>query len=70
MPRTRYNLDLPTDTYNKLKEIAAEEETSIANLLRRATGLLIYIRSIRDDPGARLLVERGGETQELVIDLI
>jgi hypothetical protein len=68
--RTRYNLNLRTETYMKLQEIADQENRSVADLLRRATKLLLFIRSIRDDPNARLLVERGGEVQEIVLDFI
>ena len=66
----RYTLDLPDGMYSSLKLIANDEETTVANLLRKATQLLLYIRSVRDDPGARLLIERGGKSKELVIDLI
>jgi hypothetical protein len=65
-----YNLSMPVRTYNDLKEIAAAEGISVADLLRRATKLLLFVRSIKQDPGARLLVERKGEIQEIVIDLI
>jgi hypothetical protein len=67
---TGYNLAIPTDTYNNLKNIAIEEGTSVADLLRRATKLLLFVRSIKQDPEARLLVERGGEIQEIILDLI
>jgi hypothetical protein len=67
---TSYNLSIPTEIYNNLKKIAAQEGTTIADLLRRATKLLLFVRSIKDDPGARLLVERGGEPQEIVLDFI
>ncbi|MDY7040204.1 MAG: hypothetical protein SVX38_05005 [Chloroflexota bacterium] len=67
---TSYNLAIPTETYRKLKQIAEQEGTSIAELLRRATKLLLFVRSIKQDTGVRLLVERGGEIQEIVVDLI
>jgi len=67
---TGYNLKIPTETYSKLKQIAAQEGTSIAELLRRATRLLLFIRSIKQDPDARLMVKRGDEIQEIVVDLI
>ena len=70
MPKTRYNLTIPTDSYNNLQKIAARDETTIADLLRRATKLLLFVRSIKDDPDARLLVERGGELQEIVLDFV
>ncbi len=70
MSRTRYNLAIPTDSYNNLQRMAAQEDTSVADLLRRATKLLLFVRSIKDDPTARLLVERDGEMQEIVLDFI
>jgi len=70
MSKTRYNLTIPTDSYQNLQMIATQDETTIADLLRRATKLLLFVRSIKDDPDARLLVERGGETQEIVLDFV
>jgi len=70
MTRTRYNLEIPTKTYNKLKNIAKQEKTTIAELLRRATRLLLFVRPIKEDPDAYLLIERGGEIQQIVVDLI
>lgn len=70
MSKTRYNLAIPTDSYKNLQMIATRDETTIADLLRRATKLLLFVRSIKDDPDARLLVERGGETQEIVLDFV
>jgi len=70
MSRTRFNLEIATRTYKNLQKIAEQEETTVADLLRRATKLILFVRSIRDDPGARLLIERGVETQEIVVDLI
>ena len=55
MSQTRYNLKIPTETYKKLKSIARQEETTIADLLRRATKLLLFVRPIKHDPGVRLL---------------
>lgn len=68
--RTRYNLGISTESYKNLQNIAAREGTTIADLLRRATKLLLFVRSIKEDPNARLLVERNGETQEIVLDFI
>ena len=70
MSRTRFNLEIATRTYKNLQKIAEQEETTVADLLRRATKLILFVRSIRDDPGTRLLIERGVETQEIVVDLI
>jgi hypothetical protein len=67
---TRYNLDIPSDTYKNLKKIAEQERTTVADLLRRATKLFLFVRSIKQDPNARLVVEREGEYQEIIVDLI
>ena len=66
----RYTIELPDETYNRLKHIADEEETTVASQLRKGAQLLLYIRSIKADPGTRLLIERAGKNQELVLDLI
>jgi len=67
---TSYNLAIPTDTYRKLRQIAEQEGTSIAELLRKATKLLLYVNSIKQDPDARLLVKRGDDLHEIVVDLL
>lgn len=67
---TSYNLAIPSETYKELKKIAEQEGTSIAALLRKATRLFLYVRSIKLDPDARLMVKRGNETQEIVVDLL
>jgi len=70
MSRTRYNLELPTKTYKSLQKIAETEGTTVAELLRKATKLLLFVQSIKEDPSARLLIERKGEVQEIVVDLL
>ena len=65
-----YNLAMSTQSYNSLKQIATDDDTSVADLLRKSAKLLIYLRSIAKDPNARLLVERNGEIQEIVLDFV
>ena len=67
---TSYNLSIPTETYRTLKKVAEQEGTSVAELLRKATKLFLFIRSLKLEPGTRLLVERESQTQEIVVDLI
>ena len=67
---TRYNMDITSDVYQELKRIAEKDGTTIAELLRRAMRLYLYVHDIKRDPAARLLVRRGDETQEIVVDLI
>jgi hypothetical protein len=52
MSRTRFNLDIATRSHKHLQNIAEQEETTVADLLRRATKLVLFVRSIRGDPGA------------------
>jgi len=54
--------------YPKLKKIADTEGMTVAELLRTAVKWLIFIRAIKADPYARLLVEKDGKVQELFID--
>jgi len=68
--KTSYNLTIPTEIYRSLKKVAAQDGTTVAELLRRATKLYLFVRSISQEPGARLLVEHNGEPQEIVLDLI
>ena len=68
MARTRYNWGITASSYRRLKKIAQQENTTITDLMHRATQLLLFFRSIRNDPRARLLIERGMETRELVLD--
>ena len=47
MPRTGYNLELSTENHEDSKVIAEQEETTVADLLRRTTKLLLFVRSIK-----------------------
>ncbi|MDY7076986.1 MAG: hypothetical protein SXV54_08685 [Chloroflexota bacterium] len=67
---TGYHMSIPTETYRNLKKMAEQEGTTIADLLRRAIKWLMFVRTIKLDPDARLLVEQGGETKEIIIDLV
>jgi len=68
--KTSYNLAIPTDTYKSLKRIAEQDGTTIAELMRRAIRCLMFLRTIKSDPDARLLVEQGGEIKEIILDLV
>lgn len=65
------NLKIPAEAHKRLHYIAGQEGTTVADLLRRGTKLLLFAQSIkRQDSGTRLLIERGGRTQEIVLELI
>jgi hypothetical protein len=64
-----YSLLMPTDSYQQLGRIAEQEGISLAELLRKATKPFLFFRAIKQDPQARLLVERGDEIREIILDL-
>ena len=68
--KTGYTLSIPTETYRNLKKLAEQEDTTIAELLRRAIRWYLFIQTTKLDPDARLLVDQGGETREIIIDLV
>ena len=70
MSRTRYNLEISTEDYRHLKKVAEQEGTTVADLMRRATKLLLFVLNMKQDPDARLMVKRGDELQEIILDLI
>lgn len=66
MRKIDYNLKIPAKAYRSLKKVAMQEKTTIAELLRRATRLLLFIRSARHDSNTRLLIECKGEVKEII----
>ncbi len=70
MSWTDYRLKIPTHTYQNLKRIAAQERTTIADLLYRTTRLFLFLHPVKQDPHARLLLENAGDIREIVLDLI
>jgi len=68
--KTSYNLAIPTDTYRNLKKIAEQDGTTIAELMRKAIKWLMFIRTIKLDPEARLLVAQGDDVKEIITDLV
>ncbi len=70
MFQARDDLEIPAKAWRDLIDIAEKRGITTADLLRRATRLFLFVSSIKDDPGARLLLERAGRTQEVIVDLI
>ena len=69
--KTNYNLSMTTDSYKDLQKIAEQDGTTVAELMRKAIKWLMFIRKLKsDDPNARLFVEQGGETREIITDLV
>lgn len=68
--KTGYNLVMPTGTYESLQKIAEQDGTTIAELLRKAIRWFLFVRTIKLDPEARLLIEQDGEIKEIIVDLM
>lgn len=57
-----YKLQLPSDVYEQIKEIAASEGTTIAEVIRRAIKWEILAQSVYDSNGA-IYVQRDADAQ-------
>lgn len=68
--KTSYNLSIPTETYRSLQKIATQEGITMAELLRKAIKWFMFVRTIKLDSDARLLVDQKGDVKEIVIDLM
>ncbi len=62
------SIDFSEEAYEALERLAKEKGVSIAEVLRDAISLEQWIEQVRRDKNARLLIERGGERHELVLD--
>lgn len=52
MYRQSVNFDLPIDKYEKIKDLAYETRTTMANLLREGTTLVIEKYKTKDQGGS------------------
>jgi hypothetical protein len=65
--RTTRRIEFSQEAYEALEKLAQERGISITEVLRDALSHEQWIDELRKD-NARLLVERNGETRELVLD--
>lgn len=63
----RYNLVLPEGLFNRVQELADEEETSVVELLRKFIKLGLLAVDIEKDPDAALLIREKDVERQLVI---
>jgi metal-responsive CopG/Arc/MetJ family transcriptional regulator len=62
----RVNVNFSEEVYTELAQIAKERGVTLSEVLRDAVTLEKYVADTRRQ-GGRLLVERDGETKELLI---
>ena len=65
MPK-RVNVNFSDEVYGELAEIAKERGVTLSEVLRDAVTLEKYVADTKKE-GGRLLVEREGETRELLV---
>ena len=58
--RKRYNLVLPTEVYEKVKQIAEEEDTSVLELMKKFIKLGLLAVEVEKDEDSELIL-RGKE---------
>ena len=67
MKTVKLTVSLSEEVVNALKDMAAEDGTSVTEQLRRAVSTQKWLHEVRRERGARLLVAHpSGETQEVV----
>jgi Ribbon-helix-helix protein, copG family len=67
IPTTRrVNVNFSSDTYELLSRIASRKGISMSEVLRQAIALEDYVEQARLE-GARVLIDRGGRVNELVL---
>ena len=63
----RYSLVMPDDLFTEVERLAARQQTSVVELLRRFTRLGLLATQIQDRPGASLVIREGETEREVVL---
>ena len=66
MEQARYNLVIPMELYNEVKQVADSRSTTVKDILRRFIALGLLAAQIEEDPGAALIV-REGESESRIV---
>ena len=61
----RVNVIFSADTYNTLQELAQSQKINLSDALRQAINVSSLVVKANKDPDSRVLIDRGGKTQEL-----
>jgi hypothetical protein len=63
----RYNLGLPEELDSKLREKAAEHNTTVADLIRKSVRCFLMILDAQQDPDSKFLLEQKGHITQIMI---
>jgi hypothetical protein len=61
----RVNVVFSPETYSALEELATSQNINISDALRQAISVSSLVVKADKDPKSRLLIDRGGQVQEL-----
>lgn len=62
----RYNLTIPDELFNKMEEVAANEQTSVVDILKRYIKVGLLVDEVRSN-GGKLLIRENNVDREIVI---
>jgi hypothetical protein len=63
----RYNLVLPQDLFDEIKEVADNEGTTVVEVIRKFVKLGLIAVKIQNEPGSALIIREGDSEQQLLI---
>ncbi len=63
----RYNLVLPTELYNDIKQAADKENTTVVDLLRKFIKIGLLVLETQEEPGSALIIREGDTEQQILI---
>jgi ATP-dependent Clp protease ATP-binding subunit ClpA len=63
----RYNLALPEGLYQEVQQVAARQQTTVVEVIRRFIRLGLIATRVAETPGGALLVREGGKDREVLL---
>jgi hypothetical protein len=63
----RYNLALPTDLFEELKEAADTRGMTVVEVLRKFIKLGLLVLDTQDKPGSALIIREGDAERQILI---
>ena len=65
----RYNLALPVDVFDAVKDVAEKRKSTVLEVLRKFVKIGLLVAEIEETPGASLYI-REGEAERQIIAII
>jgi hypothetical protein len=63
----RYNLVLPEEMFSEVKRVADEQQTSVAEVIRKFIKLGLMVIEIQETTGLTLVVKKEDEEQKIIV---